>query len=203
VNVTGPAMHAVAKATRLLATALAAIAVLCACMRAPSEWKELVLENGGFAVLMRGQPHYVRQMLDTPAGRMEAHLYSSDRPDAYFAVGYSDYPLALVVGGSPEGLFTGVRDMWVRRLEGRLTQSDSRITAGGRHPGYAFSAEGRMNGADAILDARLYLVGQRLYQIVAIGRKGEVSQGIVNRFLDSFRLVEEKQVGSITIESAK
>ena len=57
-----------------------------------------------------------------------------------------------------------------------------------------------MNGADAILDARLYLVGQRLYQIVAIGRKGEVSQGIVNRFLDSFRLVEEKQVGSIRIE---
>jgi hypothetical protein len=171
-----------------------------ACMRSDSEWKPLVVDDCGFSVLMRQQPHYARQVLDTPAGRMEAHLYSSDRPDAYFAVGYSDYPLALVVGGSPQQLFAGVRDTWVRRLEARVTATDDRITLGGRYPGYAFSGEGKNKGADAILDARLYLVGQRLYQIVAISRKGEISQGIVNRFLDSFRLIDEKQVGSITIE---
>jgi hypothetical protein len=35
---------------------------------------------------------------------MFAHLYSSDRPDSYFAVGYANYPLALVVGIAPEQL---------------------------------------------------------------------------------------------------
>jgi hypothetical protein len=38
---------------------------------------------------------------------MFAHLYSSDRSDSYFAVGYADYPLALVVGIAPEQLPPG------------------------------------------------------------------------------------------------
>lgn len=179
-----------------------AASLLAACTRAESEWKELVVHDAGFSILMRGQPHYVRQMLDTPAGKMEAHLYSSDRPDAYFAVGYSDYPLALVLGGSREQLFAGVRDTWVRRLEGRLTSTDDRMKAGA-YPGYAFSAEGKAKGADAILDARLYLLDQRLYQVVAITRKQAVPQGLVNRYLASFKLIDESQVGSVRIEPSK
>jgi hypothetical protein len=178
------------------------VTVLGACSPSGSEWQPLTVHEGGFSILMRGQPQYQRQVLDTPAGKMEAHLYSSDRPDAYYAVGYSDYPLALVVGGSAEELFAGVRDTWVRRLEGRLTAADDRITKG-KYPGYAFSARGKANGADALLDARLYLVDQRLYQIVAIGRKHEVSQGVVNRYLDSFALVEAAQVGTVRIEPPK
>jgi hypothetical protein len=177
-------------------------AALTACSPASSEWQPLTVHEGGFTILMRGQPQYQRQALDTPAGKMEAHLYSSDRPDAYYAVGYSDYPLALVVGSAPEDLFVGVRDTWVRRLEGRLTAVDHRISKGA-YRGYAFSAEGKAKGADALLDARLYLVDQRLYQIVSIGRRHEVPQGIVNRYLDSFELIEAAQVGSIRIEPAK
>jgi hypothetical protein len=176
--------------------------LLTACTRVESEWKELVVDDAGFSILMRGQPLYVHQMLDTPAGKMEAHLYSSDRPDSYFAVGYSDYPLALVLGGSREQLFAGVRDTWVGRLEGRLTSTDDRMKAGA-HPGYAFSAEGKSKGADAILDARLYLFDQRLYQIVAITRKHAVPQGVVNRYLASFKLIDESPVGSIRIEPSK
>ena len=176
--------------------------MLTACTRAGSEWQTLAVHEAGFSILMRGQPEYLRQMLDTPAGKMEAHLYSSDRPDAYFAVGYSDYPLALVLSGSPKELFAGVRDTWVRRLEGRLVSTDDRITSG-NYPGYAFSAEGKAKGADAILDARLYLVDQRLYQIIAISRKHAISQGVVNRYLDSFKLIDAAQVGSIRIEPAK
>jgi hypothetical protein len=179
-----------------------AACALAACTRGGSEWQELTVHEGGFSILMRGQPQYVRQTLDTAAGKMEAHLYAADGPNAYFAIGYSDYPLALVLGGSAQELFAGVRDTWVRRLEGRLVSRDDRISAG-KYPGYAFSAVGKAKGADAILDARLYLVDQRLYQIVAITRRHEVAQGVVNRYLDSFRLIEEAQVGSIRIEPAK
>jgi hypothetical protein len=187
---------------RLLVALACAVALVGACSRAETEWQPLVVHEGGFSILMRGQAQYQRQVLDTPAGRMDAHLYSSDRPDAFFAVGYSDYPLALVHGGSPEALFTGVRDTWVRRLEGRLTSADNRITAG-PYAGYAFSARGKAQGADALLDARLYLVDQRLYQIVAISRGQAIAQGTVNRYLDSFKLIEAAQIGSIRIEPAK
>src|SRR5215210_6870959 len=120
--------------------ALLLIAGLTAC-GGGSEWRDLEVSEGAFAVLMRGQPHYVRQDIDTPAGKMTAHLYSSDRPDAYYAVGYVDYPLALVAGTQPEQLFANVRDTWVRRVQGKLVAADGSLKLAGQHPGLEFSAE--------------------------------------------------------------
>ena len=87
---------------------------------------------------------YCAQPLDTPAGKMDAHLYSSDRPDAFFAVGYADYPLALVVGGPPEQLFAGMRDTWTRahrRPARHLTTAPLKLA--GHYPGIEFWAKGR------------------------------------------------------------
>lgn len=175
-----------------------ACATLTACTR--SEWQELAVGNAGFSVLMRGQPRYTRQQLDTPSGTMFAHLYASDRPDSFFAVGYSDYPVALVVGAPPAALFAGVRDTWVRRINGVLVASDNSVKLAGQYPGLEFTAEGKLNGADTFVQARLYLVDQRLYQLIAMGRKGEVPQGVVNRFLNSFRLIPVTEVETMRVE---
>jgi hypothetical protein len=173
------------------------------------------VSDAGFAVLMRGEPHYVKQDLDTPAGRMTAHLYSSETPDSYFAVGYHDYPLALVVGAKPDDVFNGVRDTWLRRINGKLVMKDNSLKLAGRYPGIEFTAEGtRPRGgkpaagaaeagpaeADTFMQARVFLVDQRLYQIIAMGRKSAVSQGVVNRFLNSFRLVTPSEVGTVEIK---
>jgi hypothetical protein len=164
-----------------------------------SEWRPLKVSQGGFQILMREDPHYAKQDVDTPAGPMSAHLYSSDRPVSYYAVGYSDYPLALVIGEKPDKVFSGVRDTWVRRLGGRLVAPDAKLTLAGQYPGLEFNAEGRAKGADAFVQARLYLVDQRLYQVIAMGLKNQVPQGEVNRFLNSFELVPTSEVGSIKI----
>ncbi len=185
---------------RGLSSPLALIACLAILACTPSEWRELEVSEGGFRVLMRGAPHYVRQDLETPAGKMAAHLYSSDRTASYFAVGYSDYPLVLVVGSSPEALFKSVQDTWVRRIKGRLVASDSALQLAGKYPGLEFTAEGTDAKGDTFVQSRLFLVDQRLYQLVAMGRKGEVDQGTVNRFLNSFRLIEASAVGTIKIE---
>lgn len=177
-----------------------ALATLAACTS--SEWRELAVSEAGFRVLMRGEAHYVRQDLDTPAGKMSAHLYSSDRPDSYFAVGYSDYPLALVVGATPEQVFAGVRDTWVRRIDGRRVAPDRELTLAGKYPGMEFTAEGKTKGADTFVQARLYLVEQRLFQVIAMGRKNEVPQGTVNRYLNSFALIPTQEVGTIRLEPA-
>jgi hypothetical protein len=57
-----------------------------------------------------------------------------------------------------------------------------------------------VNGTAAFLQARLYLVDQRLYQIVAIGRKDELSQGLINRYMNSFKLIPQSETGVIQIE---
>jgi hypothetical protein len=170
---------------------------LAACGK--SEWQELQIPEGGFQVLMRSQPHYLKQELDTPAGKMTAYLYSSDRVNSYYAVGYSDYPLALVVGVDPEQIFSGVRDTWVRRIGGRLVKTDNKLELAGSYPGLQFEAEGSANGADAFVQARIFMVEQRLYQVIAMGKKNEVPQGEINRFLDSFRLVKIGETHSLGI----
>ena len=179
-------MPLLASAVRAAGVLILSLAALTACTR--SEWQELAISEGGFSVLMRGQPQYVRQQVDTPGGKTYAHLYSSDRPDAFYAVGYSDYPLAFVLSSKPEELLGGVRDTWVRRVKGTLVMS-SPTRIDGKYPGIEFSAEGRVKDADTYLQARLYLVDQRLYQVIAMGKKGEVAQGTLNRFLNSFRLI--------------
>jgi hypothetical protein len=190
-------LRAIRHRTMLISVFLLA-GLLGACTR--SEWRELPVSDGGFSVLMRGDPNYKRQQIGTPVGKMVAHLYSSDRPASYFAVGYADYPLALVVGTPPERLFAGVRQTWVQRIEGKLTASDDTLKLDGKYAGTEFQASGKINGVDAFVHARLYLVDQRLYQVISMGRKDEVSQGIVNRFLNSFRLIQQSDVGTLTLE---
>ena len=163
------------------------LAVLAGC-GPRSEWQELAVPDGGFSVLMRGPPLVTPQHVDTPAGRMSAHLYSSDRPDAYFAVGYTDFPLALAVGSEPEKIFAGSRDTWVKRIQGRLVSS-SPLKLAGKYPGMQFTVEGTYQERPAIVEGRLYLVDQRLYQVIALTRQGEMPQGIVNRYFESFKLI--------------
>jgi hypothetical protein len=178
--------------------ALLAAALLLSCGR--SEWQPMEVSEGGFRILMRGQPNYTKQNVETPAGRMTAHLYSSDRPASYYAVGYSDYPLALVVGQDAETVFAGVRDTWVRRVGGRLVGGERKLMLAGKHPGLEFVAEGTAQGAAAIVQARVFLVDQRLYQLIAMGRKNEVPQGDINRFLNSFELGPTADVGTFQIK---
>ncbi|HEX2828840.1 MAG TPA: hypothetical protein VHP37_20990 [Burkholderiales bacterium] len=164
-----------------------------------SEWRPMEVSEGGFRVLMRGQPNVTRQQFDTPAGKMTAFLYSSDRPLSYYAVGYTDYPLALVVGKDPYEVFEGVRNTWVRRIGGRRVGSDGKLTLSGKYQGLEFTAEGDSKGTEAVMQARLFLVDQRLYQVIAMGRKNAVPQGEINRFLNSFALVPTSEVGTLQI----
>jgi hypothetical protein len=182
---------------RLVAALLVVAALAASCTK--SEWRELEVSEGGFSVLMRGQPHYVRHEIDTPAGKMIAHLYSSEHPQSYYAVGYSDYPLGLIAGTDPAQVFAGVRNTWVRRINGKLTGTVNDLVLAGKYPGVEFHGEGRLKEADALLEARLFLVDQRLYQVIAMARKNEVSQGEINRFLNSFRLVEGVEVSTMQI----
>jgi len=164
-----------------------------------SEWRPLEVPDGAFAALMRGQPHYARQTLDTPAGQMQAHLYSSDRPDAYYAIGFSDYPLTFAIQTQAEEILNGVRDTWVKRINGKLVTSGRE--AHDKNPGLQFTARGTFRDRDVLLDARLYLVDQRLYQLVAITRTAETPQGVVNRFFKSFRLAPPGAVGELKFDA--
>lgn len=184
--------------TRALAVA---VVLLAAC--AKSEWHELAVRDAGFSVLMRGEPVYTKREIELPAGKIVAHLYLSEQPESVVAIGYTDYPLSLVLGSPPEQLFSGVRDTWLRRLHGTLTRSDRPLKIDGKHPGIEFSADGEIENTAAFVRARLYLVDQRLYQVVILGKTAAVPSRVVNRYLDSFKLIEKQDVTSLDVRPPK
>jgi len=187
----------------LLVYALPSLLALSLAACSKPEWHELAIRDAGFSVLMRGEPLYTKREIDTPAGRFVAHLYVSDRPDSVVAIGYTDYPLALVLGSTPDQLFASVRDTWLRRLHGTLTRFDRPLKIDGKHPGIEFSADGQIENTEAFVRARLYLVDQRLYQVVILGKTAAVPSRVVNRYLDSFKLIEKQEVKSVTVDPSR
>lgn len=176
---------------------LAVLAALAACGR-PS-WQEQTIQDGGFRVLMRGEVRYDMRAIETPAGPIHAHMYYMELKDSVFGVGYSDYPPQMVQSMTPRRLFMAVRDTWVRRIEGRLEGEGIDIQLDKQHPGMEVVAWGKVKGRDAYLKGRFYLVGDRLYQIVIFGNRDSMPLADINHFLASFKLVPQREVGSITV----
>ena len=70
----------------------------------------------------------------------------------------------------------------------------------GKYPGVQFSTTGKYQDRDTLLEGRLYLVDQRLYQIVALSRPGEIAQAVVNRYFNSFKLIPVEYTEKVQIK---
>jgi hypothetical protein len=73
----------------------------------------------------------------------------------------------------------------VGNINAKLTSS-SKITLDRKHSGRDFAAE--LPAQKGMVRARIYIVGPRLYQIMAMGTKPWVESSNTKKFLDSFAL---------------
>jgi len=116
-------------------------------------------------------------------------MFVAEQGQKAWLVGYSDYPEALVEASDPATMLAGARDGAVSNVNGQLV-SDAEITLNG-YPGREFSASVTQNGQEIVLRQRVYMVGNRLYQVVVIAPKGEENSTEVEDFFQSFRLTAE------------
>lgn len=180
---------------------LAAVAALVAACGPP--WQEVTTPDGGFRILMRGDPRVEKRDLDTPIGPVTGNWYATELKESVFGVGYSDFPAQIVGSMAPQRMFMTVRESWVKRINGRLQGDGTDIKLDKVHPGMEFIARGQLKGHDVYLRGRLYLVGNRLYQVIVFGRKDTLPLSDINKFLTSFDLVQQRDVSTIKIDPAK
>ena len=181
---------------------LAAALVLVAACGGPA-WREVSTPDGGFRILMRGDPRVEKRDLDTPVGKITGNWYATELQESVFGVGYSDYPAQVLGSMAPRRMFMTVRESWVKRIDGRLQGDGTDIKLDKAHPGMEFIARGQLQGHDVYLRGRLYLVGNRLYQVIVFGRKDTLPPSDVNKFLASFALVPQRELATIRIDPAK
>ena len=148
-------------------------------------WIEFHSKEGAFSILIPQQPTRKADRTETASGTIESVLFTANSDRISYQIGYFDLPFApSEVDQINQALDRG-RDGGLANSKGELI-SETPITLD-CHLGREIKAK----LPDGFLMARVYLVKQRLYAIMAIMR-GEIASADTIRFLDSFKLAKIK-----------
>ena len=150
----------------------------------------------GFAVVLPGRPQTVSREITLPDAKVQMSMTSTGIGATLFAVGAAELPSGLSADPSArQRTVTHLRDALVRNVNGSLTKSSAAtlpVPAGDSRrvlTAEAIEATGRDSSGRAVqLAARLFIVADRLYQVVALSAEGEVSRDVLDTFFTSFRL---------------
>lgn len=113
-------------------------------------------------------------------GPYTSNLFSETKAGTFYLIGWTDYPPNITL--DVQGEIKATRDNFIKSINGTFI-AEKEISLDG-HPGLEFTAE---MGTKHYVISRIYVVGNRPYQILAITRKDN-DQTNANRFLWSFRL---------------
>ena len=166
----------------LAVLSLVLLAALNAAAQAPAPWVKFSPPGSPFTVLMPAQPQESKKTSDSPNGPYTTYLYSSRSPEReIYLVGWVDYDPKFNFGVQAE--LNANRDNFVKSVQGKLL-STTPIKLGA-HPGIEFKAE--VTGKVDIV-SRVYIVGRRPYQLIAVTPAGRDASANLQRFFSSFQL---------------
>jgi hypothetical protein len=172
------------KLTLALTAILLVTLVLSACAPSTPDWREYSGEDGDFSVQMPAAPKEQVDEYDTDSGKVVVHMNGATVGDMDYIMAYSDYPADLVAAKGAEGILNDARDGAVTNTKGELVAEQALDLNG--NPGL-FLQVGSPDGK-GLAQAKLFLVGNRLYQIFVAGPKENADSEDVQFYLDSFAL---------------
>jgi TonB family protein len=154
-------------------------------------WKRFVSPDGHFAILFPGPPRISEETINSPAFSFVIHK-TQLTTFAEYGVIYGDYPKSIVDRTPVDVLMEQGAKAAIAEVNSQLL-SINPITVNG-YPGRALKE--RMSDG-TIMQAKMVLVGQRLYQVAITTPKEEGTDparvGFYNstakKFLDSFEIV--------------
>ena len=177
----------------------AAICLLLAAACSPRfDWREFRQPTDGYVVALPDKPQTVVREIsfDHPAGlvRGEMTMLSTGVGASLFAVGSVRLPLSALEPQALAATLAWFSDGLLRNVQAAsatLAEAAPPAGLGARtlRAARGFSVAGKAgNGRPARLAVRLYVVDDRLFQLVALGAEGEIPPQALETFFDSFRL---------------
>jgi hypothetical protein len=157
------------------------------------EWRE-IRSDDGFVALLPGRPQQVTREIDLVGQRAPMTMWSTGNGPTMFAVGTMRLPSAAYADAAArQATLAYFRDALVRNV-GAL-QATPRVlppvaSAGKSVAEASFEAVGGPgpDGRKSRLAARVLIVDDRLFQLVALGAEGEIPPEALDTFFTSFRL---------------
>ncbi len=144
---------------------------------------EFKSDEGKFSVRLPGKPE--EEVVEVGAAKEKQHQFKIGSEHGMYLVSYQDNPnLKGASSKKIEAALEGGRDGAVGVFHGKLIESKS-VTLDKKHPGLIF----RVTIPDANGEARcrFYMVGTRLYQIMAIGEPDFANSEEASQVIESFK----------------
>lgn len=154
-----------------------------------SQWKPYSPEGAKFTVTMPGIPVKEHQRATNPRGNLETDIYTLDVPGGgFYTVTDAVMPPGLDLTSGLDEILDSSADRIVESASGRLLYKRNVSVAGyaGREveveiPSAAVEGGGRLR-------ARVVLVGERLYELIAVTPDRRSADAEREYFLDSFTI---------------
>jgi hypothetical protein len=167
----------------LKAAMVLAVALLAPAPDEKSKLKLFTSAAGKYKVLLFPDPRKREQA----AAGVTMYVAINDMGSRAILVAYADIPIpAGETAEQTQTRLDGAKNGAIKNINGKLIR-EAKITLG-KHPGRQFSAE--LPGSKGVMKARVYLVGKRLYQIMAVGPKDFTDSADVKKMFDSFELTK-------------
>lgn len=158
------------------------LSLVLVAMAVADETREVTSEVGGFRACLPGKP--VEKEQATPAGKL--HLLTVKDGDADWTVSWIDLPTAAKEPPEKvEARLDGVRERMVERLRAKVV-SEVKVQLDGKYPGRDLLLD--LPRDEGRLRTRVYLAGNRLYQITLRGPKERADSAETDKVLKSFTL---------------
>jgi hypothetical protein len=165
------------------ALSLLLLVALAAAAQPPAGWTKFSPQGSQFSVLLPAEPKEDTQTQQSPNGPYTTHLFTANTPDReIYLVGWVDYAPSFNFGVQAE--LEANRDNFIKNVKGSKLLSTTPIKLGA-HPGIEFKAE--LPGQFDIV-SRVFIVGRRPYQLIALTPAGRDASANVGRFLSSFQV---------------
>jgi hypothetical protein len=152
-------------------------------------WSEFSSVDGAFSVLMPGTPTEQTQSQDTDLGAIEVHSFTFEQGGVAYLVGYNDLPAAVLEAVTPAVILDSACGGQVEKVNGTLLNKEEIML--GTYPGRDLEIQIQDSTGTSSLRSRTFLIRDRLYQVMVVGPKGQITSPDTTKFLDSFKLVGE------------
>jgi hypothetical protein len=160
-------------------------------------------EEGNYRVLAVGRIKSSQQTLASQAGELTVFAMESiDGNKTSRSVTYTDYPAQVMRSRRPEAMLDGFERAMTPGGQWSIESQKSILLDG--HPGreVQFSVSVPNNPEKGAGRARIYLVGNRLYQVIIVGRASKVTAGELGDYVDSFELLRKVAVAAPSMPPA-
>lgn len=150
-------------------------------------WHAVELDVEGFSALFPGEPAHLLETTHTILGAVEASRYVYETADDFFSVERHQLPklsrmlapASLIIDRAKDGILSD-READEVSFE-RMSATE--------HPAGVLRYRTRQ-GSSAVEIAQIHLVGRNIYLVTAESGESEQERSVVERFMDSFRLLD-------------